>query len=96
MFDFLERQVWPTFRPAFEDPRLTAPIPFFDNQRVGELIQQVSPEIPTQYNGPFYPETSAALLREGVTPAILEFVPAEQALAAAQTEAEKIIEFESA
>lgn len=96
MFDFEERQVWPTWRPAFENQKLTDPIKFFDNQRVGELIEKVSPEINTQYNGPFYPETSDALLRKGVTPAILTSLPAKDALSQAQAEAEKIINFESA
>ena len=96
MFDFEERQVWPTYRPAFEDPRLTQPIPFFDNQRVGELIQQVSPEINKWYNSPYWPETTDAAVRVGITPALQTAQPAASALAAAQQQATRIIAFESA
>jgi len=97
MFDFEERQVWPTWRPAFEDPRLTEPIEFFDNQRVGELIEEVSPEINKWYNSPFWPETTDACVRKGITPALqnLRMSP-KQALDNAQQEALNIIEFETA
>ena len=54
---FAERQVWPTYRPAFEDPKLTEPLEFFDNQEVGSIIREVSPEINPAYNSPFWPET---------------------------------------
>ena len=97
MFDFLERNVWPTYRPAFEDPRLTEPIAFFDNQRVGELIEQVSPEINQWYNSPFWPETTDACVRVGITPAlqVADLAP-DAALNNAQQEAAKIIEFQTA
>jgi arabinosaccharide transport system substrate-binding protein len=97
MFDFDERQVWPTFRPAFDNPKLTAPIEFFDNQKVGDLIKEVSPEINQWYNSPFWPETTDACVRVGITPAIQNpSRPAQDALTAAQNEAMGIIEFETA
>ena len=97
LFDFEERQVWPTFKPAFQDPRLTQPIPFFDNQPVGKLIEEVSPEINKWYNSPFWPETTDACVRVGITPAMQD--PARSAAAAlnaAQQEALSIIQFETA
>ncbi len=97
MFDFEERQVWPTYKPAFEDPRLTQPIPFFNNQQVGELIEEVSDEIPKWYNSPFWPETTDACVRVGITPTLQEAAIApEQALNAAQQAAQEIIEFQTA
>lgn len=97
MFDFEERQVWPTFRPAFDNPRLTEPIAFFDNQKVGDLIKEVSPEINQWYNSPFWPETTDACVRVGITPALQNpNLSAEAAMNAAQQEALSIIKFETA
>jgi arabinosaccharide transport system substrate-binding protein len=96
LFDFKERQVWPTFKPAFDNPALNQPIPFFDNQRVGDLIKEVSPEINKWYNSPYWPETTDACVRVGITPALQTAQPADSALAAAQQAALKIITFESA
>lgn len=97
MFDFAERQVWPTYRPAFEDPKLTEPLEFFDNQEVGSIIREVSPEINPAYNSPFWPETTDACVRIGLTPAMQNTGMAPQrALTDAQSEAEDIIDFETA
>jgi arabinosaccharide transport system substrate-binding protein len=98
LYDFDERQVWPTFKPALDDPRLSQPLEFFDNQKVGELIKEVSPEINTWYNSPYWPETVDATIRVGLSPTILQpgTVTAEQAMNNAQHEALSIISFESA
>ncbi len=98
LYDFDERQVWPTFKPALDDPRLSQPLPFFDNQRVGELIKEASPEINKWYNSPYWPETTDATVRVGLTPAILQpnTVTAAQAMNNAQHEALSIISFETA
>jgi arabinosaccharide transport system substrate-binding protein len=94
--DFDIRQVWPTYKPALEDPRLNGPLEFFDQQPVGNFIKEVSPEINKWYNSPFWPETTNACVRAGLTPAIQSGASAESALLSAQTEATKIISFESA
>ncbi len=97
MFDFAERQVWPTWRPAFEDPRLSQPIEFFNNQKVGELISEISPEINKWYNSPFWGETTDAAVRLGITPALQEAnLTPEAALKAAQQESEELIQFQTA
>lgn len=95
--DFQIRQVWPTYKPAFSSPLLSQPLPFFDNQKVGSLINQVSPLINTWYNSPYWPETTDALTRLGLTPCLLQSdVAPEQSLNNAQNEAKKIINFETA
>jgi arabinosaccharide transport system substrate-binding protein len=95
--DFKIRQVWPTYKPAFNSPLLSEPLPFFDNQRVGELIKQVSPEINRWYNSPFWAEVTDALQRLALAPCLQQpNVTPEQALINAQHESEKIINFETA
>jgi arabinosaccharide transport system substrate-binding protein len=97
MEDFALRQVWPTYRPAFRDPRLTAPMDFFDNQRVGSLISQVSPEINKAYMSPYWPETTSAFVRIGLTPAMQNLRKAPRsALSEAQRESLSIIDFVTA
>jgi arabinosaccharide transport system substrate-binding protein len=98
LYDFDERQVWPTFKPALDDPRLSQPLAFFDNQKVGELIKEVSPEINTWYNSPYWPETVDSNIRVGLSPTILQpnTITAEQAMNNAQHEALSIISFETA
>jgi arabinosaccharide transport system substrate-binding protein len=97
LFDFDERQVWPTYKPALQDPRLSEPLAFFDNQRVGSLIKEVSPEINKWYNSPFWSETTDAFVRLGVTPTLQQAnVSAQAALNDAQNQAKSIIDFEVA
>jgi len=96
MFDYQERNVWPSYKPAFEQPALTEPIAFFDNQRVGELIQQVANEIPAWYNSPFWPETTDACVRVGITPCLQTDLDPKAALTNAQQEAMNIIDFQKA
>lgn len=97
LYDFAERQVWPTYKPAFSDPRLSQPLPFFDNQKVGDLIKEVSPEINTWYNSPYYPETADSCLRVGITPALLDLNNSPEAtLTNAQKDAFSTINFETA
>jgi len=96
LYDFAERQVWPTYKPALDDPRLSQPLPFFDNQKVGDLIKEVSPEINKWYNSPYYPETNGSCLRLGITPALLDLkMSPEAALNNAQNDALDTISFES-
>ena len=96
LFDYEARQTWPTWRLAFKDPRFSQPIAFFDNQRVGQIIEQVSGGINRWYNSPFWPETTDAFVRKALTPAMLTNAPPAAALKAAQSDATNIIRFETA
>jgi len=95
--DFNIRQVWPTFKPALNNPALNEPLAFFDNQRVGTMIKEVSPEINKWYNSPFWPETTSACVNYGITPAIQKNdVSAQDALGNAQQQSQSVISFETA
>jgi arabinosaccharide transport system substrate-binding protein len=94
--DYRKRQVWPTLKKAWSIPELTAPIPWFNNQRVGDVIQQVAGQIPKWYNSPFWPEGTDAFTRVGLTPALVGKQDPAQTLPAAAQEAQRIITFESA
>jgi arabinosaccharide transport system substrate-binding protein len=97
LFDFAIRQVWPTYKPAFENKKLTQPLAFFDNQRVGDLIREVSPEINTAYMSPYWPETTSAFVRLGLTPPMQDLKESpKSALVKAQKESQSIIEFVTA
>lgn len=95
--DFELRQVWPTYRPAFGNEALTKPLKFFDGQRVGDLMREVSPEINTVYTSPFWTEATDAFVRVALTPAIQSPATSTDAvLAEAKGEAEKLIDLGSA
>ena len=71
-------------------------ITFFNNQRVGQIIEQVSAGINRWYTSPFWPETTDAFVRKALTPAMLNNAPPAAALKAAQRDATNIITFETA
>lgn len=95
--DYKIRQTWPTYKPALEQAELSEPLKFFDNQRVGEIIKEVSPEINQWYNSPYWPETTDAFTRLALTPCLQQpDVKPETALKTAYGEASSIISFETA
>ncbi|HVX46091.1 MAG TPA: extracellular solute-binding protein [Mycobacteriales bacterium] len=95
LFDYKNRQTFPTYRPAYAEPALTEPVPFFDNQRVGKLIQEVSPDINRWYNSPFWPNATDTTVREGITPALSKGVAPKDALSKAQRDTLDVIDFSS-
>ena len=97
LHDYDLRQVWPSYKPAFKDRRLTQPMEFFDGQRVGDLISEVSPEINKSYMSPYWAETTSAFTRLGLTPAMQNVrMSPRNALEAAQKESLSIIDFVTA
>lgn len=96
LLDYRKRQVWPTLRKAWSAPELTAPIPWFNNQKVGDVINAVAGKIPKWYNSPFWPEGTDAMTRVGWVPAMLGKQDPAQTFPAAAKQAESIISFESA
>jgi arabinosaccharide transport system substrate-binding protein len=96
LFDFKSRQTWTTYKPALQNPAYSQPIPFFGNQRVGDVIREVAPEVNKWYTSPFWPETIDAFSRMALVPALLQKVDPEKALNAAQHETQNIINFETA
>ena len=97
LWDFDSRAVWQTYRPTFDDPSLTAPIEFFDGQRVGAVIEEVSAEINPVYTSPFWTEVTDAFVRLVLTPGLQNpSLDPQRLLREAQREAERLIDFGSA
>jgi arabinosaccharide transport system substrate-binding protein len=94
--DFDHRQVWPTLKTAWSAPRLTQPIPFFNNQDVGSLIERAAPLIPKWYNSPYWAEVTDALVRLGITPALHNQAAPAQALRSVQDNSLYLMSVESA
>lgn len=96
LFDYKIRQTWPTLKTAWSAPELTAPIPFFNNQRVGLVVQKAAPMIPKWYNSPYWAEVTDAIVRLGITPAMHNETSAKDALQSAQQNSQYLIKVESA
>ena len=50
--------LYPPFIPAWSDPEMHDPIPFFDGQDIGKLYADVGREVPPQYQSPYRPQLS--------------------------------------
>ncbi|WP_157181348.1 ABC transporter substrate-binding protein [Actinopolymorpha alba] len=51
--------LYPPFIPAWSDPRMHDPIPFFDGQDIGALYADVGREVPPQYQSPYRPQLTS-------------------------------------
>ena len=43
---FTRGNSFPAYRPAWKDPRLLEPVPYFNDQRFGKLLVELAPEVP--------------------------------------------------
>jgi arabinosaccharide transport system substrate-binding protein len=89
--DFELRQVWPTYKKAYDDPRLTEPVPWFNNQRVGSILREGAETMLPFYQGVWWPEISSGAGKH-ILAALLNEKPARQALDEAQADAKAAIE----
>jgi len=102
IIDYKERNVFPTLKAAWSDPKtsqaILAPDPWFNNQKVGEIFRDNADKIPKWYNSPYWPEGTDAMVRVGLVPALRgsDRLPAATSMPAAAKEADRIINFESA
>lgn len=96
LHDFKVRQVWPTLKTAWSAPQLKQPIPFFNNQNVGQFINEAAPLIPKWYNSPYWAEVTDAAVRLGITPAMHNRATAKNAMDSAQKDSLYLISVESA
>lgn len=95
--DFQIRQVWPTYKPALNNPMLSMPLDFFDHQRVGDVIKEASPQINKWYNSPYWSEVTNAFTTYALTPVInLTGTTTQQGLDEAQKQSMSVINFETA
>lgn len=91
LHDYDLRQVWPTYKKVYDDPRMTEPIPWFNNQRVGQLLRDAAQTMLPFHQGIWWPEISAAAGKH-ITAGITGEKPVRQALDEAQNEARVAIE----
>lgn len=59
--------LYPPFIPAWADPKMHEPIPFFGGQDIGALYSDVGREVPAQHQSPFRP-----LLSQELAPRMLD------------------------
>jgi len=78
--------LFPPLKEAFTDPRLHVAEEFFGGQDLGQLFQEVAPEVPPQYQHPLRPEVNR-ILGQAVSAALRGERPARDALRAAAEEA---------
>lgn len=60
--------LYPPFIPAWDDPAMHDPIPFFAGQDIGELYSQLGKDVPPEYQSPYRPQ----LTGQELTPYILD------------------------
>jgi len=59
--------LWPAYIPAWSDPKMHDPVPFFGGQDIGTLYSEVGREVPAEYQNPFRP-----LLNQEISPRMLD------------------------
>lgn len=84
--------LFPTWKPAWEDERMQFADPYFDNQKPAEFITAVAPEMPPLNNSPYWPEVTDAFNRLVVTPVMQDKQSVDDAMAAARAEADRIMQ----
>lgn len=89
--DFELRQVWPTYKKAYEDPRLTEGVPWFNNQKVGQFLREGAETMLPFSQGVWWPEISMGAGKH-INAALNNEVPVKQALDTAQSDAKAAIE----
>jgi arabinosaccharide transport system substrate-binding protein len=89
--DFELRQVWPTYKKAYDDPRLTEPVPWFNNQRIGQFLREGAETMLPFHQGVWWPEISSGAGKH-IKAALMNEKPVTQALEEAQQEARAAIE----
>lgn len=60
--------LYPPFIPAWDDPAMHDPIPFFAGQDIGELYSQLGKDVPPEYQSPYRPQ----LIGQELSPYILD------------------------
>ena len=91
MYDYDLRQVYPTYKRVYDDPRLNEPAAWFNNQRVGPLLKEAAEEMLPFYQGKWWPEISRGAGKH-ITAALKGEKPVKQALDDAQNDAKAEIE----
>lgn len=67
-FEFDNRGVFPTYKPALSESWLQAPVQYFGGQNVGSLYQEVADQIPPWHTSPQLYKATDAVIRLAITP----------------------------
>jgi len=86
LHDYELRQVWPTYKKAYDDPRLNEAIPWFNNQKIGSLLRDAAETMLPFFQGVWWPEVSSGAGKH-IANAILGTEPPQQALDQGQQDA---------
>jgi arabinosaccharide transport system substrate-binding protein len=91
LYDYDLRQVYPVNKKAFDDPRLTQPVEWFGNQKVGTIIKEAADAMLPFFQGKWWPEISDGAGKH-ITAALKGEKSVKQALDEAQADAKAAVE----
>jgi arabinosaccharide transport system substrate-binding protein len=93
LLGFEMQNLYPTWKPAWDDPRMQFKDPYFNNQQPYEFITEGARYMPPLWNSPWWPEVTDAFGREVVTPVLDKErrVPVDEAMKACRAEVERIM-----
>lgn len=93
LLGFEMQNLFPTWKPAWEDERMQFQDPYFNNQRPADFITEGAPHMPPLNNSPWWPEVTDAFERLVITPVLSEETqtPVEEAMANCRAEVDDII-----
>jgi arabinosaccharide transport system substrate-binding protein len=84
--------LYPTWKPAWNDPRMQFQDPYFDNQKPAEFITDVADEMPPLYNSPYWPEVTEAFTNLVLTPVMHNEKDVETAMEEGIAEAKRLMQ----
>jgi arabinosaccharide transport system substrate-binding protein len=86
---FVLENLYPTYKPAWEDKRLFAEDEYFNKQKPGEMLRDIAGKMPLPSTSALWPKVNDALTRVAISPVMTDKMKVEDALAAVCTEVEK-------
>jgi arabinosaccharide transport system substrate-binding protein len=89
---YLEVDYFPTYKPAWQDPKVLAVAnPFYNGETIGTLYAQLAPGLPEFYTNPYLNEAADKFLSEAWTPVMTGKKTISQGLKDAQAAATTVI-----
>lgn len=82
--------LYPTYKPAWEDERLFREDDYFNMQKPGEILQQIADEMPLPSTSVLWHEVDEALTRLAISPVMTDKISPEDGLAAVCDEVESV------
>jgi len=93
LLGFEMQNLYPTWKPAWDDPRMQFKDPYFHDQQPYTFITEGADHMPPLNNSPWWPEVTDAFSRLVITPVLSEEEKqlVEEAMKAARTEVDRIM-----